>query len=71
MAVGIIFCANRIQDVKGCHDYVQAALGPTGLKLDCERIKATGPRIAEMLRWIVSPGPAAYLQEASVFVTRG
>jgi len=37
-------------DVKGFYDYLGAVLGPLGLELDYEQIKATRPRIAEMLR---------------------
>lgn len=36
--------------IQGIYDYLRAALGPLGLKLDYERIKMTRPRIAEMLR---------------------
>lgn len=37
-------------EVKGVYDGLGAALEPLGLKLDYERIKATRPKIAEMLR---------------------
>jgi hypothetical protein len=36
--------------VKGIYDFLQSALGPVGLKLDYEQIKATRPKIANMLR---------------------
>ena len=36
--------------MKGFYDMVGAALGPYGLELDYERLEATRPRIAEMLR---------------------
>jgi NAD(P)-dependent dehydrogenase (short-subunit alcohol dehydrogenase family) len=36
--------------VRNIYDFVGAALAPYGLKLDYERIEATRPRIAEMLR---------------------
>ena len=42
--------AGPFEDVKPIYDQLGAALGPIGLKLDYERIKATRPRIAEMLR---------------------
>lgn len=38
------------EDVKAIYDGLGAALEPLGLKLDYERIKATRPIIAEMLR---------------------
>ena len=37
-------------EAKAGYDYFSTALGPLGLKLDYARIKATRPRIAEMLR---------------------
>ena len=37
-------------DVKGIYDHYGKILEPMGLKLDYERIKATRPKIAEMLR---------------------
>jgi hypothetical protein len=36
--------------VKGIYDMVGAALGPSGLELDYERLERTRPRIAELLR---------------------
>ena len=36
--------------IEGIYDYLGAVLGPYGLELDHERIKATRPVIAEMLR---------------------
>jgi ankyrin repeat protein len=36
--------------VKGIYDFLQAALGPMGLKLDYEQMKATRPKIANLLR---------------------
>ncbi len=36
--------------LKGVYDFVGQALGPFGLKLDYDRIRATRPKIAEMLR---------------------
>jgi len=42
--------AGPFEDVKGIYDYIGAILGPAGLKLDYERIAATRPKIAEMLR---------------------
>ncbi len=38
------------EDVRNIYDFVGAALAPYGLELDYERIEATRPRIAEMLR---------------------
>ena len=38
------------EDVKGIYDAIGGALGPLGLTLDYDQIKATRPRIAEMLR---------------------
>ena len=43
--------AGPFDDVKGIYDYLQAMIfGPLGVQLDYERIKATRPKIAEMLR---------------------
>jgi len=42
--------AGPFDDVKSIYDYLSATLAPAGLKLDYERIKATRPKIAEMLR---------------------
>jgi ankyrin repeat protein len=42
--------AGPFDDVKGIYDSIGAALRPLGLKLDYERIQATRPMIAEMLR---------------------
>ena len=42
--------AGPFDNVKGIYDGLGAALGPLGLELDYERIKATRPNIAEMLR---------------------
>jgi ankyrin repeat protein len=36
--------------VKGIYDFLQSALGPVGLKLDHEQIKANRPQIADLLR---------------------
>ena len=36
--------------VKGIYDFLQSALGPVGLKLDNDLIKATRPQIADLLR---------------------
>jgi hypothetical protein len=36
--------------IKGVYDFIAEALGPFGLKLDYDRIRATRPKIAEMLR---------------------
>jgi len=36
--------------IKGAYDFMAEALGPLGLRLDYDRIRATRPRIAEMLR---------------------
>jgi hypothetical protein len=36
--------------VKGIYDFLQAVLGPMGLKLDYEQMKATRPKIANLLR---------------------
>jgi len=36
--------------IEGIYDYLGAVLGPLGLELDYERIRATRPQIAEMLR---------------------
>ena len=38
------------EDAKAVYDLVGAGLGPYGLKLDYERIKAERPKIAEMLQ---------------------
>lgn len=38
------------EDVRGFYDRFGQALGPLGLKLDYERIKATRPKIVELLR---------------------
>ena len=38
------------EDVKGIYDWVQTGLGPLGLELNYERIEATRPQIAGMLR---------------------
>jgi len=38
------------ENVQGIYDYLGAVLGPYGLELDYDRIKATRPVIAEMLR---------------------
>lgn len=42
--------AGPFADVKEIYDGIGKALAPLGLELDYERIKATRPRIAEMLR---------------------
>jgi hypothetical protein len=42
--------AGPFDDVKPIYDFLQAVLGPLGLKLDYERIKTTRPKIAEILR---------------------
>jgi len=42
--------SSPFEDDKGLYDQLAAGLGPLGLKLDYERIKATRPKIAEMLR---------------------
>ena len=36
--------------VKGVYDFLQAVLSPLGLKLDYEQLKATRPKIANLLR---------------------
>ncbi len=36
--------------VKGLYDFLQAVLSPLGLKLDYEQLKATRPKIANLLR---------------------
>ena len=41
--------AGSFDEVKGFYDLLQAALGSVGLKLDYEQIKATRPKIANML----------------------
>jgi len=41
--------AGSFDEVKGIYDLLQAVLGPLGLKLDYEQIKATRPAIANML----------------------
>lgn len=38
------------EEVKGAYDIFGATLGPLGLKLDYEKIKATRPKIAALLR---------------------
>lgn len=42
--------AGPFEEVKGIYDYIGSILGPMGLELDYERIKAIRPKIAEMLR---------------------
>jgi ankyrin repeat protein len=42
--------AGLFDEVQGIYDYLGTALAPAGLELDYERIKATRPKIAEMLR---------------------
>ena len=42
--------AGSFEEVKGIYEYLESILGPVGLKLDYERIKATRPTIAAMLR---------------------
>jgi NAD(P)-dependent dehydrogenase (short-subunit alcohol dehydrogenase family) len=42
--------APPFEDLRNIYDLVGAALAPYGLELDYERIEATRPRIAEMLR---------------------
>ncbi len=37
-------------EIKAIYDYLGTVLKPYGLELDYERIKATRPKIAEMLR---------------------
>jgi ankyrin repeat protein len=42
--------AGPFEDVQGIYDLLAGALGPFGLQLDYERIKATRPKVATMLR---------------------
>ncbi len=42
--------AGPFEDVKGIYDQLGAGLAPLGLRLDYERIRATRPKIVEMLR---------------------
>jgi hypothetical protein len=42
--------AGPFEDARVIYDELGAALGPLGLRLDYERIEATRPKIAEMLR---------------------
>lgn len=42
--------SDPFEDVKGIYDVFKQALGPLGLELDYEQIRATRPQIAEMLR---------------------
>jgi len=42
--------AGAFEEVRGIYDFLGATLGPLGLQLDYERIRATRPTIAEMLR---------------------
>ena len=42
--------AGPFHEVEGIYDFLAEVLGPLGLQLDYERIKATRPKIAEMLR---------------------
>jgi hypothetical protein len=42
--------AGPFEEVKGVYDLLSGALGPLGLQLDYDRIKATRPEIAAMLR---------------------
>jgi len=41
--------AGPFEDVKGVYDFLAKALGPLGLQLDYDQIKATRPQIAAML----------------------
>jgi NAD(P)-dependent dehydrogenase (short-subunit alcohol dehydrogenase family) len=38
------------ESIRGVYDYLSAALGPAGLELDYDRIRATRPEVADMLR---------------------
>jgi len=38
------------EEVRGIYDYLATVLGPYGLELDYERIEATRPKVAQMLR---------------------
>ena len=42
--------AGPFEEIRVVYDLLGTVLGPLGLKLDYERIKATRPKIAEMLR---------------------
>lgn len=42
--------AGPFDEAKGIYDFLALALGPSGLKLDYDRIRATRPIIAEILR---------------------
>ena len=42
--------AGPFEDLKPIYEFIEAILGPAGLRLDYERIKATRPIIAAMLR---------------------
>lgn len=42
--------AGPFEEVKGIYDFLAKALGPLGLQLDYEQLKATRPEIAGMLR---------------------
>jgi uncharacterized protein len=49
-ATALYSVAGPFDDAKPIYDIIQAILGPYGLELDYERIKATRPKIAEILR---------------------
>jgi hypothetical protein len=49
-ATALDVVAAPFESVRGVYDFLGATLGPYGLQLDYERIRATRPRIAEMLR---------------------
>jgi hypothetical protein len=38
------------EDIRGVYDYLSTILGPAGLKLDYDRLRADRPAIADMLR---------------------
>jgi len=42
--------ADPFEDLKPVYDYLGTVLGPVGIKFDYEHIKATRPKIAELLR---------------------
>ena len=42
--------AGPFDQVKGIYDLLQSILGPLGLKLDYDQIRATRPEIADLLR---------------------
>jgi hypothetical protein len=49
-ATALDIAAAPFDSMRGVYDYLSAVLGPAGLELDYEAIRAAKPGIAEMLR---------------------